>query len=111
MGFIWARREDRMIYIGAYEELNPGKNFPSMKESFSEKPYNGQEEIIHYLLHGKEDIASFKIPKDVFTGNVIPMSMIGMNDGEYTWWNTLAYYVKNYNLRLPTEFERKILRA
>ena len=99
-----------MIYIGAYEEISPGKGFPMMKDSFNEKPYQGQEKIVQYLLHGKKDMASFKIPKDVFTGETIPMSMIGMNDGEFTWWNTLAHYVKKYNLRLPKEFEEKVLK-
>ena len=50
------------------------------------------------------------IAKDVFTGDQISNEMIGMNDGEYTWFNTLAYYVEKYNLRLPKEFEDKILK-
>ena len=99
-----------MIYIGKYEEINPGKGYPSMKDFISDTPYEGQDKIIHYLTHGTEDMVSMRIPKDVFTGKTIPMDMIGMNDGEYTWFITLAYYVKKYNLRLPKEFEDKILK-
>lgn len=98
-----------MIFIGRYDEFNPGKNYPSIREFFSDAPYEGQGRIIHYLKHGSEDMASFRLPKDVITGEIIPMSAIGMNDGEYSWFNTLAYYVEKYNLRLPEDFEKKIL--
>lgn len=100
-----------MIFIGKYNEFNPGKNYPSIKEFFSKSPYTGQDRVIHYLMNGERDMASLKVPKDVISGNNIPMSLIGMNDGEYSWFNTLAYYVEKYNLRLPEEFERKILKA
>ena len=98
-----------MIYIGKYKEFNPNKNYPSIKDSFEVSSYKGQDRVANYLKHGKEDMVSLRIAKDVVTGDVIPMSVIGMNDGEYTWFNTLAYYVEKYNLRLPREFEEKIL--
>lgn len=98
-----------MIFIGKYNEFNPGQNYPSIKDFFSKTPYAGQDRVIHYLMNGDEDMASLKVHKDVITGKSIPMSVIGMNDGEYSWFNTLAYYVENYNLRLPEDFEKKIL--
>lgn len=100
-----------MIYIGKYKELNPSHDFPSIRSFFSEKPYYGKEKVIEYLTNGTMDMISLQIPKDVITGERIPMEKIGMNDGEYTWFNTLAYYVDKYNLRLPKEFEEKILRS
>lgn len=98
-----------MVFIGRYNELIPGKGYPSMKDFFSRTPYEGQQKIIDYLLHGIEDIVSGAIPKDVISGRPIRMEKVGMNDGEYTWFNTLAYYVQRYNLRLPKEFEEKVL--
>lgn len=98
-----------MIVIGKYDEFSPNQGFDSMKKFFEEKPYTGQDKIVQYLKNGTEDMFSMKIPKDVFTNKVIPGRMIGLNDGKYCWWNTLAYYVENYNLRLPKEFERHIL--
>ena len=98
-----------MIYIGEYEEFRPGRGYPSIKEYFSAEPYTGQGEIIHYLLHGKVDMVSMQRPRDVITGNRIPMEKLGMCDDKYTWWNILAYYVKVYNLRLPQDFEQHIL--
>lgn len=100
-----------MIYIGEYKELIPEKNYPSMKGFISETPYPGKAKVISYLLNGQEKMISMDIPKDVFTGENIPMDPVGMDDGEYSWFTTLAYYVDKYNLRLPSEFENKILQS
>jgi len=99
-----------LIYIGDYEELVPGEGYDSMKAHFEKGAYPGKEKIVKYLTCGKVDMASFQLPKDVFTGERIPMTMLGTNDGVYMWWNTLAYYVDKYNLRLPEEFEKHILK-
>lgn len=100
-----------MIFIGQYNELIPGNNYPSIMDFISDAKYEGQGKIIHYLTHGKKDILSSKIPKDIFTGKPIQMSMQGMNDGEHSWFTILAYYVEHYNLRLPKSFEDKILNS
>ena len=98
-----------MIYKGKYDELSPNHGFDSMKDHFSEKPHEGQDKIVQYLRQCTEDMFSMRIPKDVFTGETIKGGMIGYNDGKYSWWSTLAYYVEKYNLRLPKEFEEHIL--
>lgn len=98
-----------MIHIGRYDELSPGKGYESMKKHFEKEKYAGQGEIVYYLRHGKDDMASMSIPKDVFTGESIKEEKLRMNDGTYMWWSTLAYYVEKYNLRLPKEFENHIL--
>lgn len=100
-----------MIFLGKFKELNPSKDFPSMREYMCEKPYPGQESVARYLRSGTIDMARMVIPKDVFSGEPIDMEMLGMNDGEYTWFNTLAYYVEKYNLRLPKDFEEKVLNS
>lgn len=98
-----------MIYIGRFKEFNPNYDFPSIKEYFSPSKYAGQDKISYYLRHGKKDLVSLEVPKDAITGETIAMEKIGMNDGVYTWYNTLAYYVDKYNLRLPKDFENYIL--
>lgn len=98
-----------MIYIGEYKEFNPNFDYPSIKTFFESSKYDGQDKIANYLRHGKKTIVSAQIPKDVITGKTIRMEKIGMNDGVYTWFNTLSYYVEKYNLRLPKEFEEHIL--
>ena len=100
-----------MIFIGRYKEFNPNHDYPSIKAFFSDGPYEGQDRIVQYLKSGTEDMVRFAVPKDVFTGEIIPVRNVGMNDGEYTWFAPLAYYVEKYNLRLPEDFEQKILRS
>ena len=29
-------------------------------------------------------------------------------NGEYSWSNSLVYYIKKYNLRIPKKFEKEI---
>ncbi len=107
-----ARAEnDILIYVGEYRELCENHpEFPSIKDSFQGTSYKGQGRIIHYLRKGgTENMVSGKLHKDCFTGEIIPFGNIGRNDGEYTWWTSLAHYVEKYNLRLPEEFENKIM--
>lgn len=100
-----------MIFIGQFKEFNQDKDFPSMTEFFCDAPYPGQDKVYNYLINGSIDCASLEVPKDCFTNETIPMEKLGMNDGEFSWFNTLAYYVKKYNLRLPKDFEIKALYA
>lgn len=100
-----------LTYIGEYKEFNPSyTEFPSIKDSFCEAQYPGQDRIIAYLKNGgKEDMTSMSIQRDVITGDPIFSADTGRNDGVYTWWTSLAYYVEKYNLRLPEGFERHVL--
>ena len=100
-----------MKYLNLYDEFGKGMNLPSMRDSFEEKPYKGQDKIVAYLKNGKKTFARTELPTDKFTGEKIPMESCGMTDGEYSWNSTLAYYVKKYNLRLIKEFEEKVLNA
>ena len=98
-----------LIYIGKYNEIAPNKGYESMRNHFENGPYPNKEKIIQYLLNGKVDMVSISVPVDCFTKEKIPGDKLGMNDGKYTWWSTLAYYVEKYNLRLPRAFEEHIL--
>lgn len=98
-----------MIFIGNYDELSPGQGFPLMKDNFYYGDYPKKDKIINYLRNGNIDMVSARTPEDVFTGEIINGYMLGMNDGVYMWWNTLAYYVDKYDLRLPPDFEKHIL--
>ncbi len=98
-----------MIYIGKYKELCKNPEYPSIKDFFEKNPYPGKDKVVFYLKHGNIDLARMERARDVITGELINMEMLGMNDGEFTWFNTLAYYVEKYNLRLPREFENKIV--
>lgn len=86
----------------------------SMKHHFESKPYLGKEKIILYLKNkGKLTMVRMEMAKDRLTGEQIKgMRDLGLfTDGEYSWWNDLAYYVEKYNLRLPKEFEEHVLNS
>lgn len=100
-----------MIYIGEFRELcirHP--DYPSIIDYFDSDSYPGKDKIVRYLKKsGEVDMMSGAIRKDVITGDTISFTDVGRNDGEYSWWESLAYYVEHYNLRLPKSFEEKIL--
>ena len=97
-----------MIFIG-FEELEPGHNYPKLKESMESEAYPHKEEIIQYLLNGNVEFVRVSRAKDVFTGEYRPREVRVMRDGDYYWPNLLAWYVDKYNVRLPREFEEHIL--
>lgn len=99
-----------MIIIGQYEELSPGHGYPRMKDSMQDTKYERMDDIISYLENAKDTMASFRLPKDVFTGESIKVTPLLKNDGVYVWWSTLTYYISKYNLRLPKDVENHILK-
>ena len=98
-----------MISLIQYDEFGANMGFPSIKDFFQSKRYEGQDKIIQYLKNGKCTMASPGRAVDVITGEVIDIEVIFMNDGKYSWTSTLIYYVEKYNLRLPLEFEKYVL--
>lgn len=105
-----AKEEDVMISLIQYEEFGPGLGLPSMSDYFVPKPYEGQRRIVQYLREGMRTYSSTGLARDCYTGEIIPGERCGMTDGEYSWNSVLPYYVEKYNLRLPEDFERKVLK-
>ena len=97
-----------MKYIG-YAELEPGRNFPMMKDSLEIEAYPNKNDVLRFLTNGVVDCARVSRARDVFSGELIPTEVLVMHDGDFYWSNTLAWYVEKYNLRLPKEFEAHIL--
>ena len=98
-----------MRYVG-YAELEPGRNFPKMKDSFSKEPYPHKSKVMRFLQGGSVDLARASRAKDVFSGELIPAEVLVMHSGDFYWSNTLVWYVEKYNLRLPKDFEEYILK-
>ncbi|MCD7951129.1 MAG: hypothetical protein LUG12_12855 [Erysipelotrichaceae bacterium] len=93
-----------------YKELNNKNKGISLKENIHDEPYQNQEVIYDYLLDGgKVEAARLSRYKDIFNNKIIPQEGLIRYDGTYYWSNVLAYYVRNYNLRLPKDVENHIL--
>ena len=91
-----------------WNEFNPTSS-KSIKSDFQEQPSMYKNEIISYLRNGKLVLASPERRIDLVTGKSMPQTKAIFTDGEFSWSDALIYYVDHYNLRLPAEFEIKII--
>ena len=80
----------------------------SMRESFGES-YCGQDDIANYLDDGEIAMCTTMCGEDIFTKERIAQTYSMLTDGRYFWPNTLGYYIRKYNLRLPKDIEEYIL--
>lgn len=94
--------------MAMWKEFNP-QSEKSIKMDFSSVPVSKKDRIIEYLNNGKVKLVSTSHGIDVLTGENITRNYCLLTDGEYSWFNTLSYYVNKYDLGLPEDFERKIL--
>ena len=82
---------------------------PSIRTVFEAKPYPGMERVIEYLEKGKVCLTAPGVGIDEFTGKQVMQVCEIRSDGEYGWSSMLPYYVKKYNMRLPSAFVSKVL--
>lgn len=82
----------------------------SMRDDFAKEPFPKKWKILRYLRKGRVTIVTTCVGNDIFTGERIG-PLYYMTDDEYSWISTLEYYVRKYNLRLPRDFEKKILES
>lgn len=94
--------------MAIWKEFNPLAE-KSMEEDFAEKPSLFVQKILAYLNNGEVVLASPSCAVDVFSGERINQTNCILTDGEYSWSNSLGYYVQKYNLQIPKEFEQKML--
>ena len=94
--------------MAVWKEFNPMAN-RSMKDDFKNTPSPFCQKIIEYLNNGEVALVSPSCATDIFSGERICQTSCILTDGEFSWLNTLGYYVKKYNLQIPKELEDKII--
>lgn len=94
-----------MKYIN-YRELYPKWDYPFMRDNLASSRYPH----LNYLLGGKVVLTQLSRNRDVFSGDLIDGEIAILTDGDYYWFNQLAYYVDKYNLKLPEAFVKHILK-
>lgn len=98
-----------MEFIG-YDEIYPEEGFPKMADSFESEPYENMFKILRFFKKEHHlGVLTLKSDRDVFTDEVLPTEKATYDDGKYTWFSSLPHYIRNYNLRLPEDFEKHIL--
>ena len=95
--------------MAVWKEFNPPA-LKSMKDDFADISSPFCDKIIDYLDSGDIILASPSGVTDIFSEKQISHTNCILTDGEYSWSNSLSYYVKEYNLQLPEEFENKIIK-
>ena len=80
--------------MAQWKEFNPVAN-KSMKDDFEDSPSPFTEKIIAYLNKGELTLASPSSATDVFSGERINQTNCILTDGEYSWSNSLVYYIKS----------------
>ena len=96
--------------MAIWKEFNPSAE-KSMKDDFGTSPSPFRDRIIDYLNNGELKLASPSSVFDVFSGERISQTNCILTDGEYSWLNSLGYYIQKYNLQIPKELENKILNS
>lgn len=100
--------DNRTNIMAQWKEFNLSAS-KSIKEDFQSTEYEHQRQIAKYFKEGSITLVSSSSGFDIVTGERILSTYCIMTDGEYSWANTLSYYVEFYNLRLPKAFEDKIV--
>ena len=92
--------------VGYYKEMPHGnENDHSIFDYIGKENTENIEKIYQYLNSGVVLAACGEVTKDVIHPEKgIAGTPDDMTDGKYIWPGDLAYYVKNYNLKLPDEF-------
>ena len=98
----------RINIMSAWKEFNPSAK-RSIKEDFDTYASLFSNKILAYLDKGEIILASPGRAIDVLSGEEINQTNNILTDGEYYWPSSLGYYIRKYNLRIPKEFEDKIL--
>ncbi len=98
---------DKLIKVGFFRELDHGDiSSYSLPESRADAPTPDEDRIAAYLDAGHLYIESQAIANDWLADD--PDVMIGpphvLTDGTCAWPADLAYYVRNYHVRLPKAF-------
>lgn len=96
-----------------YRELGLGETIPddalSLIENINDTPQDNEEEIALYLENAPNYCAVGRIVGDVLNPHKKVVLFPGSNtDGMYIWQSVLPYYVREYHLKLPDSFVRRM---
>lgn len=104
----WSVNTPKIKILELWKEYNSASD-KSIRDSFQNSKYENQDLILEYLKNGRI-IARLPISSyDITTDAKIHDYKLLITDDKYLWNSELIYYIEKYNLRLPKEFEEKII--
>lgn len=98
-----------MIIVGRIKENN-GSDFPTLR-SLIGKPMKEKSRVVQYMKTAPVISVAAAAMRDVLTGDFTGRELLVHSDGEYLWRSDVTYYVERYDMELPTEFIRHILKV
>lgn len=93
-------------HVGFFSDLPHGiPSEPTLRSAIGGDPFDDEVKLIEYLVNGALFIASPGIVRDILSEQapVIGSADI-LTDGVWVWPRDLAYYVRQYQVRLPNDF-------
>ncbi len=92
--------------VGYFKEMPHGKETDnSIFDFINKENHDNIEKIYQYLKSGVEFVVSPEVTHDIISPEKGTSGVSSSyTDGVWLWPGDLAYYVKNYNLKLPEEF-------
>lgn len=95
------------IRVGCFREL--GYDGPwSLEYARGKRSPEHLAEVVAYLRGGKLLVMSPGTVRDVFDQGTIAGTRSLRTDGDFTWPDSLAYYVERYAVELPPIFEARM---
>jgi hypothetical protein len=100
-------------YVGNFVELgyDDHPNAPSLVLLRGKRKLENKDRVIAYLKSGTTLVYSPGRDDDVLDATKTAGSASIATDGVYVWPRTLAYYVQDYDVELPAEFEAHMQRC
>ncbi|MDB5299221.1 MAG: hypothetical protein JWO87_884 [Phycisphaerales bacterium] len=95
----------REIALEQGSPLESAKQLPSLQDAVCTTAHANEHKTIRYLENGPNYSAMGKVVRDVFDPENGAILFPGTNtDGVFLWPIELAYYVRKYHVRLPSDF-------
>lgn len=89
--------------VCSFLEFDDPSPAPSLREYVSDVPQPDEEKIVDYLERGTGLAGRSGYLKDVLNPSFVGLTSHTLTDGVYVWSSYLAYYVRKYHLRLPSD--------
>lgn len=100
-----------MIVIGKFKETYNDNRLASIFDAVHDSPPPEKDKVLKYLKSGKAGAMSPSILYDrVSNGAGIIKNPVCYNDGVYAWRSDVIYYYEKYNIDLPDDFIKHVLR-
>lgn len=103
-----AHKRVRLKYVGNFAELgyHDDPNAQSLHAARGRRSAENKQLVVEYLRRAQRYSISPGYERDIFDPTKRAGSASTATDGVYVWPLRLAYYVENYDVELPDDFEK-----